>query len=69
MKSQISAEFGASIIFITDEPEPFAALPSPTQFSTVFHLPASLSAFPLSPSTLTTVVDFFDGQAMSPGCH
>jgi hypothetical protein len=37
-----------------------AALPSLTQFAPVFHLPASLSALPLSPSTTITIVDFFD---------
>jgi hypothetical protein len=37
---------------ITDALEPCAALPSLTQFATVFHLPASLNAFKFeSPST------------------
>jgi hypothetical protein len=45
--------------------EPRAALPLPTQLATVFHLPASLSALPLSPSTLNTIADFIDGQATS----
>jgi hypothetical protein len=42
---------------------PCAVLPSFTQFATAFYLPASLSALLLSPSTLITTVDFFDGQA------
>jgi hypothetical protein len=49
---------------ITDALEPCAALPSLTQFATVFQLPASLSAFPSSPSTNIIFVDFFDGQAI-----
>jgi hypothetical protein len=48
---------------------PFAALPSLTQFATVFHLQASLNAFQLSPTTHATIIDFFDGQATSPECH
>jgi hypothetical protein len=39
------------------------------QSATVFHLPASLSAFQLSPSALVKIAVFIDGQAMSPGCH
>jgi hypothetical protein len=35
----------------------------------ICHLPAFLNASPLSPSTLSTIVDFFDGLATSPGCH
>jgi hypothetical protein len=61
-----------SIAFVTsttDALEPYAALPSLTQFASVFHLPASLNAFQLSPSTRVIIVDFFDGQAMSPECH
>jgi hypothetical protein len=53
----------------TDVLEPCAALPLLTQFATVFHLPASLNAFQLSPSTHIKIVVFFDGQAMSPECH
>jgi hypothetical protein len=53
----------------TDALEPCAALPSLTKFATVFHLPASLNAFQLSPSTNTIIVVFFDGQAMSPERH
>jgi hypothetical protein len=37
----------AFVTFTTDVLEPFAALPSLTQFSTVFHLPASSNAFRL----------------------
>jgi hypothetical protein len=60
----------AFVISITDALEPRAALLSFTQFATTLHLPASLSALPLSPSTLITLVDFFvDEQATSPGCH
>jgi hypothetical protein len=59
----------AFVISISDALEPCAALPSLTHFATVFHLPASLSAFSLSPSTHIKIVDFFDGQATSPGCH
>jgi hypothetical protein len=61
-----------SIAFVTsrtDALEPCAALPSLTQLATVFHMPASLKAFQLSPSTRIIIVDFFDGQAMSPECH
>jgi hypothetical protein len=47
----------------------FAALPSLTQFATVFHLPASSSALLLSYLTLTIILDFFDGQATSSGYH
>jgi hypothetical protein len=54
---------------ITDALEPCAAIPSFTQLAIVFHLPASLSALPLSPTTEITIVGFFDGQATSPGCH
>jgi hypothetical protein len=54
---------------ITDALEPCAALPSLTQFATTFHSLASLSALRLSSSTLITIVDFFDGQAMSPERH
>jgi hypothetical protein len=51
------SEFGAygkicSIAFvtsITDALEPYAALLTHTQFATVFHLPASLNAFRMSP--------------------
>jgi hypothetical protein len=50
----------AFVITITDALEPSAALPSLTQFATVFHLPASLSAFPLSPSTHITIANFSD---------
>jgi hypothetical protein len=46
-----------------------SALPSLTQFATLFHLPAYLNAFQMSPPTHTTIVVFFDGQAMSPECH
>jgi hypothetical protein len=53
----------------TDALEPCAALPSLTQYATVFHLPASLNALQLSPSTHIIIVVFFDGQAMSPECH
>jgi hypothetical protein len=71
------AKFGAygkicSIAFvnsITSAHEPCAALPSLTQFDTVFHLPACLNAFRLSPSTYIAIVGFFDGQAMSPERH
>jgi hypothetical protein len=34
---------------ITDALEPCAALPSPTQFATVFHLPASLKRLSIEP--------------------
>jgi hypothetical protein len=54
----------AVVTSITDALEPCAALPLLTQFATVFHLPASLNAFPLSPSTRITIVGFYDGQAM-----
>jgi hypothetical protein len=53
----------------TDALESCSALPSLTQFATVFHLPASSNAFQLSPSTRIIIFDFFDGQAMSPECH
>jgi hypothetical protein len=46
-----------------------AALPSLTQFATVFHLLASLNAFRLSPSTHIIIVDFYYGQATSPECY
>jgi hypothetical protein len=73
----MAAKFGAygkifSIAFATstiDVIEPCAALPLLTQFATVFHLPASLNAFQLSPSTHIIIVVFFDGQAMSPERH
>jgi hypothetical protein len=73
----MAAKFGVhgkicSTTFVTsttDVLEPCAALPSLTKFATEFHLPASLNAFRLSPSTLITIADFFDGQAMSPECH
>jgi hypothetical protein len=58
-----------SIAFVTsiiDALKPFAALQYLTQLATVFHLPASLNAFRLSPSTRIIDVDFYDGQAMSP---
>jgi hypothetical protein len=45
----------AFVICIIDAPEPCAALPSLTQFATLFDLPASSS--------------FSDGQAMSLGYH
>jgi hypothetical protein len=48
----------AFVISIANALELFAALPSLTQFVTVSHLPASLSALPLSLSTLITVVGF-----------
>jgi hypothetical protein len=59
----------AFVISITDALEPCARLPSLTKFATVFHLPASFNAFRLSPSTNIIIVDFFDGQAMSPERH
>jgi hypothetical protein len=59
----------AFLISITDVLESFTAFPWLTQFATVFHLPASLSIFLLSPSTIITIADFSDGQATSPGCH
>jgi hypothetical protein len=70
----------AFVISITDALEPCAALPLLTLFSTVFdlqaslntfrfHLPASFNAFRLSPSINILIVDFFDGQVMSPECH
>jgi hypothetical protein len=61
-----------SIAFVTsttDALEPCAALQSLNQFATVFHLPAYLNAFQLSPSTHNITVVFFDGQAMSLECH
>jgi hypothetical protein len=58
-----------SVTSATDALEPCAALPSLTQFVTVFHLPASSNAFQLSPSTRIIDVVFFNGQAMSPKCH
>jgi hypothetical protein len=58
----------AIVTSITDVLEPFASLPPLKQFATVLHLPASLNAFQLSPSTRNIIVDFFDGQAMSPEC-
>jgi hypothetical protein len=42
---------GARVTSTTDVLEPCAALQLRTQFATVFHLPASLKAFQLSPST------------------
>jgi hypothetical protein len=54
------------IMSITDALEPYAVLSSLTQFATVFHLPTSLDALPLSSSTLIIIVDFFDGHATSP---
>jgi hypothetical protein len=57
------------VISIFNVLEPCAALPSLKQFATVFHLPASLSAFPLTHSTPIKTVEFFDGPASSPGCH
>jgi hypothetical protein len=73
----MAAKFGAygkicSIAFVTsttDALKPCAALPSLTQFATVFHLPASLNAFRFSPSTHNTIIVFFDGQAIRPECH
>jgi cytochrome c oxidase assembly factor CtaG len=73
----MAAKFGAygkicSISFVTsttDVLEPCAALTLHSQFATVFHLPAYLNAFQLSPSTHIIIVVFFDGQAMSPECH
>jgi hypothetical protein len=59
----------AFVTFITDALEPCAALTSLTKFSLVFYLSASLNAFRLSPLSHITIVDFFDGQAMSPECH
>jgi hypothetical protein len=59
----------AFVTFTTDALEPCAALPSLTQFATVFHLPASSNAFQLSPSTHITIAVFFAGQATSPVCH
>jgi hypothetical protein len=59
----------AFVTFITDALEPHAALPSLTQFATVFHLLASANAFRFSPSTIITIVDFVDGHTMSPECH
>jgi hypothetical protein len=50
-------------LFIIDALEQCAALPSLSQLATVFHLLASLSGLPLSPSTLITIFDFLDGQA------
>jgi hypothetical protein len=52
----------AFVISIIDEQEISAALPSITQVATVFQLAAYLSVLPLSPSTLITFIDFFDGQ-------
>jgi hypothetical protein len=63
-----AAKFGACwkifsvafIISIIDALKARAALPSLTRFATIFHPPASLSAFRLSPSTPITVFDFSD---------
>jgi hypothetical protein len=59
----------AFVTSTTDVLEPCAALPSLTQFATVFHLPASLNTFQWSHSTNIIIVVFFDEQAMSPECH
>jgi hypothetical protein len=59
----------AFVTSITDALEPCAALPSLKKIATVFHVPASLNAFQLSPSTRIVAVVFFDGQAMSPEGH
>jgi hypothetical protein len=45
----------AFVISIIDALETCAALPSLIQFATVFHLPASSIALPLSPSTLISL--------------
>jgi hypothetical protein len=39
------------------------------KFASIYHQPVPLSAIPLIPSTLISIVDFFDGQATSPECH
>jgi hypothetical protein len=45
-----------------------AALPSLKQYTAVFHLPASINAIRLSPSTRIKIA-VFDEQATSPECH
>jgi hypothetical protein len=64
----MAAKFGAYgkicliafVTSITDVLDPCAALPPLTQLSTIFHLPASLNTFRLSPSTHILIVGFFD---------
>jgi hypothetical protein len=68
-REEVGVSFVALGTSITDALEPCVALPSLTRFATVFYLIASSNAFQLSPSTNIIIVDFFDGQAISPECH